>query len=207
MRRLVVILKKKRVWTCDKEDFFSLKLNSEKDWLRTNIFYTVYSIERRFCNLIINGGSCENVISQEVVNKLKLTAQDHPQPYKLYGFKKGSEVKVTKCCLVPFSIQKKYFYEVWCDGVPMDACHILLGKPWQKDRQTMHGGKKKNTSCKLPMWLFYFSKKSASFIMYPFLLLSTRLLNFLLIFSKLYGIRQGLNSLTKSCESLEMLDW
>jgi len=30
--------------------------------------------------LIINGGSCENEVSQEVVNKLKLTTQDHPQP-------------------------------------------------------------------------------------------------------------------------------
>ena len=26
--------------------------------------------------------------------------------------------------------------------VPMDACHILLGRPWQYDRQTMHDGKK-----------------------------------------------------------------
>ena len=51
-------------------------------------------------------------------------------------------MKVTKRCLVPFSIWKKYFDEVWCDVVPMDACHILLGRPWQYDRQTMHDGKK-----------------------------------------------------------------
>ena len=51
-------------------------------------------------------------------------------------------MKVTKRCLVPFSIWKKYFDEVWCDVVPMDACHILLGRPWQYDRQMMHDGKK-----------------------------------------------------------------
>ena len=51
-------------------------------------------------------------------------------------------MKVTKRCLVPFSIRKKYFDEVWCDVVPMDACHILRGRPWQYDRQTMHDGKK-----------------------------------------------------------------
>ena len=78
-----------------RKTFLAPKLNYEEDWLRTNIFYTIYNIERRFCNLIINGGSCENVVSQKVVNKLKLTTQDHQQPYKLYGFKKGSEVKVT----------------------------------------------------------------------------------------------------------------
>ncbi|KAK2971902.1 hypothetical protein RJ640_011683 [Escallonia rubra] len=29
---------------------------------------------------------------------------------------------------------------VYCDVVPMDACHILLGRPWQYDRKTMHDG-------------------------------------------------------------------
>jgi len=69
------------------------------------------------------------VVSQEVVDKLKLITQDHPHPYKLSRFKKGNEVKITKRCLVPFSISKKYFDEVWYDVVPMDACHILFGRP------------------------------------------------------------------------------
>ena len=113
------------------------KFNSEEDCFRTNIFYTTCSIGGRVCNMIIYGGSCENVVSQEVVDKLRLATQDHPHPYKLSQFKKGNEVKVTKRCLVSFSIQKKYFDEVWCDVVPMDACHIFLGRPWQYDRQTI----------------------------------------------------------------------
>jgi len=24
-----------------------------------------------------------------------------------------------------------YVYQVLCDIVPMEACHVLLGKPWQ----------------------------------------------------------------------------
>ena len=31
-----------------------------------------------------------------------------------------------------------YFEEVFCDIMPMDCCHILLGRPWQYDRYAMH---------------------------------------------------------------------
>ena len=120
------------------------KFNSKEDWLRINIFYMTCSIGRRVYSMIIDGGSCENVVSQKVVDKLRLATQDHPHPYKLSWFKKGNEVKVTKRCLVPFSTWKKYFNEVWCNVVPKDACHILLGRPWQYDRQPMHD-EKKNT--------------------------------------------------------------
>ena len=30
---------------------------------------------------------------------------------------------------------------VECDVVPMQACHILLGRPWQFDRDSMHHGR------------------------------------------------------------------
>ncbi|XP_057860276.1 uncharacterized protein LOC131069009 [Cryptomeria japonica] len=33
-----------------------------------------------------------------------------------------------------------YKDEVMCDIMPMDACHILLGRPWQFDRQVVHNG-------------------------------------------------------------------
>lgn len=30
---------------------------------------------------------------------------------------------------------------VWCDVVPMDACHLLLGRPWKFDRVVIHDGR------------------------------------------------------------------
>lgn len=118
------------------------KEEPNEDWLRNNIFHTTCTIEGKVCKLIIDSGSCENVISQEAVDKLKLKQEMHPHPYKLSWFKKGNEVSVDTRCLVSFSIGRKYFDNVWCDVVKMDACHILLGRPWQYDRSAIHDGKK-----------------------------------------------------------------
>ncbi|XP_061344655.1 uncharacterized protein LOC133290574 [Gastrolobium bilobum] len=90
--------------------------------------------------MIIDGGSCENVVYNTMVEKLGLKTEEHPQPYKLSWLKKESEVKVNNKCLVQFSIGKKYTDEAWYDVIPMDACHILLGRPWQFDRKMRHNG-------------------------------------------------------------------
>ncbi|GJZ73154.1 putative CCCH-type zinc finger family protein, partial [Tanacetum coccineum] len=62
----------------------SLLLPKEEsgDWHRNNIFHTTYTIQDKVCKLIINSGSCENVISQDAIEKLKLKQEKHPKPYK-----------------------------------------------------------------------------------------------------------------------------
>jgi hypothetical protein len=47
---------------------------------------------------------------------------------------------------VSFSVGKKYFDNAWCDVVSMDACHILLGRPWLYDRSVVHDGRKNTYS-------------------------------------------------------------
>jgi hypothetical protein len=44
--------------------------------------------------------------------------------------------------LIKFFIGKTHKDEAWCDVIRMDACHILLGRPWQYDRKVMHNGEK-----------------------------------------------------------------
>jgi hypothetical protein len=107
----------------------------EAHWLRNNIFHTRCTVAGKVCDVIIDSGSCENVVSNYMVDKLKLPTESHPHSYNLQWFNDGSEVKVTKRCLVTFSIGEKYKDQVWCDVVPMDACHLLLGRPWQYDRR------------------------------------------------------------------------
>ena len=60
---------------------------------------------------------------------------------KLQWLNDSGEVKMTKQVVVPFSIGK-YVDEVLCDVVPMQASHILLGRPWQYDRKAIHDGVK-----------------------------------------------------------------
>ncbi|GJX32580.1 putative nucleotidyltransferase, ribonuclease H [Tanacetum coccineum] len=55
--------------------------------------------------------------------------------------KKGGEVTVSKRVHVPFSVGNTYKDNVWCDVVPMDACHLLLGRPWEYDRDITHNGR------------------------------------------------------------------
>ncbi|GJW84129.1 putative reverse transcriptase domain-containing protein [Tanacetum coccineum] len=50
-------------------------------------------------------------------------------------------VTVSKRVLVAFSVGTTYKDNVWCDVVPMDACYLLLGRPWEYDRNTTHNGR------------------------------------------------------------------
>jgi len=110
----------------------------EENWLRKNIFHTRCTTAGKVCDVIIDSGSCENVVSNYMVEKLEMLRQSHPLPYKLQWLNKGSEVKVMKRGLVNFSIGQKYQDQVWCDVVPMDACHLLLGRPCQYDHRAHH---------------------------------------------------------------------
>jgi len=94
---------------------------------RNNIFHTRCHINKKVCIMIIDGGSCTNVVSSTLVAKLSLPTLKHPRPYKLQLLNDCGEVKVNKLVLISFSIGK-YKDEVLCD-VPMQVGDILLGRP------------------------------------------------------------------------------
>ncbi|XP_057775235.1 uncharacterized protein LOC130994217 [Salvia miltiorrhiza] len=74
-----------------------------------------------------------------MVERLGLTEVKHPKSYRLQWLNETGVVKVTKQVKVPFRIGK-YEKEVLCDVIPMQASHILLGRPWQFDRRVTHDG-------------------------------------------------------------------
>ena len=97
------------------------------EWLRNNIFQSTSTIQGKVCQFVIDAGSCENILSTEVVEKLGVNTEAHPKPYKFTWLKKGGEVTVSKRALISFSIGAKYKDQVWCDVVTMDTCHLLWG--------------------------------------------------------------------------------
>jgi hypothetical protein len=103
---------------------------------RENIFHTRCYVQSKVCGLIIDSGSYVNVCSTTFVSKQNLCTVKHAKPYRLQWLNDSGEVKVTKQVVVPFSIGK-YVDEVLCDVVPMQASHILLGRPWQYDRKAI----------------------------------------------------------------------
>ncbi|KAF8053947.1 hypothetical protein N665_1360s0008 [Sinapis alba] len=107
---------------------------------RENIFHTRCSIEHKVCSLIIDGGSCTNVASKYLVDKLGLIKTPHPRPYRLKWLNDETELKIAEQVVVSFSIGK-YQDQVKCDVVPMQAGHLLLGRPWQFDKETIHHGR------------------------------------------------------------------
>ncbi|GAV80058.1 Asp_protease_2 domain-containing protein [Cephalotus follicularis] len=109
---------------------------------RENIFQSRCSIKGRVCSLIIDSGSCTNVAATTLVEKLNLPTTPHPSPYNLQWLSDGNQLKVSQQVLLSFFIGNNYEAEVLCDVIPMDACHLLLGSPWQYDRSVKHDGRK-----------------------------------------------------------------
>ncbi|XP_010546454.1 PREDICTED: uncharacterized protein LOC104818535 [Tarenaya hassleriana] len=123
----------------------NLRSKEEEKIQRENIFYTRCVVKDKVCSLIIDSGSCTNVASNSLVEKLGLLTQKHPKPYKLQWLNDSGETKVHRQVKVPFRIGK-YEDEVLCDVVPMQAGHLLLGRPWQFDTHAQHDGYSKKYS-------------------------------------------------------------
>jgi hypothetical protein len=89
--------------------------------------------------MIIDGGSCNNLATSNMVDKLALTTKPHPHPYHIQWLNNSGMAKVTKLVKLNFSIGS--YHDVECDVVPRQACPILLGRPWQFDKDSMHHGR------------------------------------------------------------------
>ena len=85
---------------------------------RHNLFQIFFIINNRRARVIIDGGSCNNLVSSDLVKKLGLATRPHPHPYHIQWFND----KVTQSCRVSFSIGSYADY-VDCDVVSMEALH------------------------------------------------------------------------------------
>ncbi|KAF8051455.1 hypothetical protein N665_1722s0002 [Sinapis alba] len=67
---------------------------AKEDDQRENLFHTRCLIQNKVCSLIIDGGSCTNVASEELVEKLGLEVYKHPKPYHLQWLNEEGGLKL-----------------------------------------------------------------------------------------------------------------
>ena len=96
---------------------------------RWNIFQSECKINKTNCKVIIDGGSYTNAVSKGLVDALGLPAWKHPQPQRVEWLYHTGKLKVTHKVRIKFSVAD-YTDMVICDVIPMEACHLLLGRPW-----------------------------------------------------------------------------
>lgn len=111
----------------------------EDDWRRYTIFHTNVKCGEKTCKLIVDGGSCMNVVSASTVSRLGLTPEAHPKPFKILRVDKSS-IPVTHRCLVPIGFSS-YKDMLWCDVIPMEVGNVLLGRPWLYDLDVTQRGR------------------------------------------------------------------
>jgi len=101
-----------------------------KELARRKTFFRIVSKCKGNCSkLIIDSGSTNNLVLTEMIENLTLKKTIHHVPYKVSWLQKGHQLLVNEQCEVEFQIGS-YKDKVLCDIIPMDVCHIMLGRPW-----------------------------------------------------------------------------
>jgi len=73
---------------------------------RKTFFKTVCKVQGKCCQMIIDSGSTDNLVSTEVVEILKLKTKKHPTPYKVSWIQKGHQLLVNEQCEVELQLDR-----------------------------------------------------------------------------------------------------
>ena len=76
----------------------SMQAKEDDEMQRDNIFHTRCHVQNKVCSVIIDWGSCTNVASTTMVEKLGMPTNKHPRPYKLQWLNDNEEVRVDNKC-------------------------------------------------------------------------------------------------------------
>jgi hypothetical protein len=103
----------------------SVQMKEAEIGQRHSLFQTRAKLQDKVVKMIIDGGSCHNLASREMVEKLGLKLQRHPNPYHVQWLNESGDIKIGYKVKVPFKIGE-YVDTVECDVAPMSVCHMLL---------------------------------------------------------------------------------
>jgi hypothetical protein len=105
----------------------SARVDTSEKLQRRNLFQILFIVKDCRVRTIIDGGSCNNLVSADFMAKIGLTTHLHTHPYYIQWLNNSGKAKVTHTSRVHFSISTYHDYAD-CD-VPMQACSLLLGRP------------------------------------------------------------------------------
>ena len=60
-----------------------LSTHSDEDWYRSSVFHTYIKHNDKYYKVMIDGGSCVNIIVKLVVDRMNLKAEPHSQSYNV----------------------------------------------------------------------------------------------------------------------------
>jgi hypothetical protein len=87
---------------------------------RHNLFQSRCKVQGQVCRFIIDGGSCNNIISAMLVEKLGLLPCRHPHPYHMQWLNNSRTIEVSAMIHLSFSIGD-YHGEVYCPLASMPS--------------------------------------------------------------------------------------
>jgi hypothetical protein len=105
-----------------------------------NLFQIFFIVKDCRVRTIIDGGSCNNLVSADFVAKIGLMTHLHTHPYYIQWLNNNGKAKITHTTRVDFSIGTYHDYAD-CDVVLMQACSLLLGHAWEFDTDAIHNGR------------------------------------------------------------------
>ena len=106
-----------------------------EDWRRTTFFYIYIKYGDKRCKIIIDSGSCINAVSSDSVSCLGLKFVPQPKPYSV-SWVNDTSIAIKERCLFPIKILD-YHDEIWCDVIPINIGHIILGRPYLYDLEVI----------------------------------------------------------------------
>jgi hypothetical protein len=118
----------------------SAQVDTSENLQLHNLFQIFFIVKDCHVHTIIDGGSCNNMVSADFMAKIGLTTRLHTHPSYIQRLNNSGKAKVTHTARVHFSIGTYHDYAD-CDVVPMQACSLLLGRPWEFDTDAIHYGR------------------------------------------------------------------
>ena len=109
----------------------------EKDPSRALSWFQIYTRVKfgpTTCTAMFDRSSEINLVSQTLVDALKLVVIEHPDPYKRRWQGKFVTIKHQVAVTFGFCV---FTNSVFCDVLPyhMYMCNLILGKSWTKKRE------------------------------------------------------------------------